>query len=198
MGSDREDDSAIWDRARDGDGAAFAALFRTHHDRVYRRACALMQDAHDAEDVTAVTFFELWRRRRSVRLVDASVLPWLLVTTMNVARNHRRGAGRYRRVLAAVPREEPADAEQLAVTSMETELLGIRLTDALARVSPTDAALLALTVLDDLSIVDAATVLGITPGAARMRLHRARLRLQHHLANDRPTRTRTSPEGEHA
>ncbi|WP_396133584.1 RNA polymerase sigma factor [Arthrobacter sp. 1088] len=45
---------------------------------------------HDAEDATAAAFLELWRRREGVRLVDGSILPWLLVTTTNTARNLQR------------------------------------------------------------------------------------------------------------
>ena len=124
----------------------------------------MLGSAHDAEDVTAAAFFELWRKRRSVRVVDGTVLPWLLVTTVNLARNHRRGAGRYRALIASLPREETADPESTAATIIETHLLGIQLADAVARLSATDAALLTLTALDELSISDAAAAVGIKPG----------------------------------
>lgn len=192
------DEAATWGRARDGDGAAFAKLFRQHQSRVYRRATSVLLTIHDAEDVTAAAFFELWRRRRSVRLVDGTVLPWLLVTTVNLARNYRRGAGRYRAVLATLPPEEAVDAESIAVINIETQLLGIRLVDAVAQLSATDAALLTLTALDDLSISDAAAAVGLRPGAARMRLHRLRIRLQTELIDCTTTLTSRTPEGEHA
>ncbi|WP_449374720.1 RNA polymerase sigma factor [Arthrobacter psychrolactophilus] len=63
---------------------------------------------HEAEDVVATVFLELWRRRVKVRLVDGSILPWLLVTTTNVARNTRRAAFRYRKLLNSLPRAEDA------------------------------------------------------------------------------------------
>lgn len=158
----------------------------------------MLDSAHDAEDVTAATFFELWRKRRTVRVVDGTVLPWLLATSVNLARNHRRGTGRYRAVLAALPREESINPESTAVANIETRLLGVRLTDAVARLSSTDAALLVLTALDELSISAAAAAVGIKPGAARMQLHRARLRLQVDLSGLVP-RIPTQPcEGEHA
>ena len=196
MSSDVDDEATTWSRARDGDGAAFATLFRLHQARVYRRALSMLDSAHDAEDVTAATFFELWRKRRTVRVVDGTVLPWLLVTTVNLARNHRRGAGRYRAVIASLPREETTNPESTAVTNIETRLLGVRLADAVARLSSTDAALLTLTALDELSISDAAAAVGIKPGAARMRLLRARLRLQTALSS--PAAVAAQAEGEHA
>ena len=198
MSSDVDDEATTWSRARDGDGAAFASLFRQHQARVYRRASSMLGSAHDAEDVTAAAFFELWRKRRSVRVVDGTVLPWLLVTTVNFARNHRRGAGRYRALIASLPREETADPESTAATIIEAHLLGIQLADAVARLSATDAALLTLTALDELSISDAAAAVGIKPGAARMRLHRARLRLQTALSDQSMTITMPASEGEHA
>jgi RNA polymerase sigma factor (sigma-70 family) len=198
MSSDVDDEATTWSRARDGDGAAFASLFRRHQARVYRRASSMLESAHDAEDVTAATFFELWRKRRTVRVVDGTVLPWLLVTSVNLARNHRRGAGRYRAVIASLPREEATNPESTAVTNIETRLLGVRLTDAVARLSSADAALLALTALDNLSISAAAAAVGIKPGAARMRLHRARLRLRMALSGPATSITTQSSEGDHA
>jgi RNA polymerase sigma-70 factor (ECF subfamily) len=179
------DEAAVWARACAGDGAAFAQLFRLHSDRVHRRALSLLAHSHDAEDVAAAAFFELWRRRRSVRVVEGTVLPWLLVTTVNLARNHSRGAGRYRRLIAALPREETPDAEADAVANVQAELLGVRLTEAIGRVSAVDAALLVLTALDGLTVADAARAVGVKPGTARMRLHRARERLQVDLVDER-------------
>ena len=198
MSENVNEEEATWGRACGGDGTAFASLFTQHQARVYRRALTLVSNAHDAEDVTAAAFFELWRKRRSVRLVDGSVVPWLLVTAVNLARNHSRGTSRYRRVIATLPRDESVNAETVAVTNVETELLGVRLTEAIGKVPATDAALLVLTSLNELSVADAAAALGIKPGTARMRLHRARLRLQADLRDVRPLTGTPIPEGEHS
>lgn len=194
MGLDADDDGA-WSRALLGDGSAFAELFRKHRDRVYRRALSIVGDVHAAEDVTSVVFFELWRKKRVVRVVDGSVLPWLLLTTLNLSRNHRRGQHRYRRLIASLPRSEVPDAEAEAIANIERTLLGHQISDALSQVSRTDAALLMMTALDGVSVSDAAEVLGITAGAARVRLSRARHRLQRRLL-DAGARTRTIAEGE--
>src|SRR5688500_3305340 len=102
MNLDADDEAAVWERALSGEGAAYAALFRKHEDRVYRRALSVVGDVHGAEDIASVAFFELWRKRQSVRVVNGSVLPWLLVTTVNLARNQRRGSIRYRDLLASL------------------------------------------------------------------------------------------------
>src|ERR1700712_311241 len=90
------DETALWSRARSGDGRAFAALFDAHRDRAFRHALRLLASAHDAEDVVAPPFFRLWRKPDAVPVADGSRLPWLLVTTTTLARNSGRGVRRYR------------------------------------------------------------------------------------------------------
>lgn len=58
MGNNLDDEVATWSSACAGDGPAFAALFREHQARVYRRALTLVGQVHDAEDITAAAFFE--------------------------------------------------------------------------------------------------------------------------------------------
>lgn len=172
----------LWERARRNDGEAFGLLFDLHRERVYHRALGLLDGRHDAEDVMAAAFFELWRKRGSVKPVDGSVLPWLLVTTVNLSRNLRRSTSRYQRFLREAPREaafEGPDAEP-----METRT---RLATALSALSPTDGALLVLTVLEGLPVAQAAEAVGVKPGAARVRLHRARARLRADLHDLNPT-----------
>ncbi|PZF55454.1 sigma-70 family RNA polymerase sigma factor [Curtobacterium sp. MCBD17_034] len=187
---DEPDDGPLWVLAQRNDGAAFAALFDRHRPRVYRRATSLLQTPHDAEDVTAAAFYELWRKRRTVVLVAGSVVPWLLVTTVNLARNHRRATARYRRLLDELPRDDdttPAvDAEDLEVRD--------RLRASVRALSPVDAALLVLTSLEGMPVWEAAQAVGLNPPAARVRLHRMRRRLRDDLHDLDPS-IRTAPEG---
>lgn len=90
-----------------GDSGAFASIFDLHKDRVFRHAYALLHDRDDAEDAAAVTFLELWRRRQKVRVVNGTVLSWLLVTTTNISRNLIRSRSRYARLLRDLPRADP-------------------------------------------------------------------------------------------
>lgn len=181
------DHAADWASACAGDGEAFGRVFDEHRNRVFRHALRLVETVADAEDVTAAAFLELWRRRADVRLVDGSVLPWLLVTATNLARNQRRSTMRYRRLLDRLPRTEHAldPADYVDVISPD-------LATALRRLSTRDLQLVTLVVVEDVALADAATVLGISPGAAKVRLHRARARLRTHLTAGATTTT-TSP-----
>jgi RNA polymerase sigma-70 factor (ECF subfamily) len=58
----------------------------------------------------ATAFLELWRRRDTVRVVEGSVLPRLLVTTTSAAGNSGRASLRYRKLLSSLQRSEQATA----------------------------------------------------------------------------------------
>jgi len=172
------DEEAAWAAVLGNDGDSFVAIFDQHRNRVYRHALRLTANVPDAEDVTAGAFLELWRRRKSVRVVDGSVLPWLLVTTTNLARNLTRGLRRYRTLIAALPRSEVGQsAEDVALERIEELRTAERVRDALSGLSPSDAALITLTMLEHYSPAQAAAALGISDGAARTRIYRARTRM---------------------
>ncbi|MFD4991024.1 RNA polymerase sigma factor [Cellulosimicrobium cellulans] len=193
---DGETDAALWAAALGGDGAAFGVLFDRHRDRVFRHAYRLVVDRPQAEDVLAAAFLELWRRRASVRLVDGSPLPWLLVTASNVARNVRRGTRRHRRLLDALPRagDVPA-AEESAFVDDPAEVVDPVLGAALRALPAADLRLLTLVALEGWSLSDAAELLGLTPSAAKSRLHRARVRLRAAVGAAEPGRARLRPNG---
>ena len=171
-------ESSLWERALEGDGVAFDRVFRLHRDRVYNHAWRLTMHRADAEDLTAIAFVELWRRRHAVRQTDGSVLPWLLVTTTNVSRNLKRAQNRHRRLLARIPPPEPeldiadsiADADAQASIARSVRV-------ALARLSSRDQEVLALCVLEELTTRQASAALGIAEGTVKSRLARARARL---------------------
>lgn len=178
MGRTGFDEAEAWSKARDGDGTAFASLFDAHRDRVFGQALRLLRHTHDAEDVTAIVFLEAWRRRDAVRLVDGSIIAWLLVTTNNTVHNHDRSFRRYRRALARLPR--PVDEEDHAPdidAAIDNDASRSRVRSAFARLTPRDQDVITLCVLEELSLSDAAHVLGIPVGTVKSRLSRARHRL---------------------
>jgi RNA polymerase sigma-70 factor (ECF subfamily) len=172
------DEGADWEASLANDANAFVAIFDRHRNRVYHHALRMTANAQDAEDVAAAAFLELWRRRTSVRLVDGSVLPWLLVTTTNQARNVARSLRRYRALLASLPRsEDMRSAEDEAHQRIEDIRISDGVREVLHSLSPSDAALIALTAFEHYSNAEVAAVFGISEGAARTRLHRARARM---------------------
>ena len=179
------DEAGAWGRAAAGDGDAFGRLFDAHSGRVYRHALRLTGDVHNAEDVLAAAFLELWRRRKDVRVVDGSVLPWLLVTAGNLALNQGRGLRRHRAFLARLPRQEqqvdPAEVQALLRADLDVEP---HLLAAIKTLSSTDQQLLALVALEDYPLRAAAEALGLTEDAARSRWQRIRRRLAQNRTPD--------------
>lgn len=162
-------DAAEWERAVGGDGEAFGRIFDRHRDRVHRHGIRLVPTASDVDDLVAITFLEAWRRRDRVRIVDGSVLPWLLVTATNVARNLRRSAVRYSGLLARLPETEPTVDPADVVARRDV-------TARLRRLSLADRQVLVLCLLEGYSEREAAAALGVAPGTVKSRLSRARRR----------------------
>lgn len=166
-------DAAIWAEVLAGEPDGMGVIWDRHRDRVFRHLRGAGAGTTEAEDLTAVTFLELWRRRTAVRFVDDSLLPWLLVTASNVARNATRSQRRYQAFLARLPKPESTDGPEAEPSSQRGE--------ALARSWPSvgrlDRQLLMLTAVEGFSVAEAAEVLGLTEAAAKMRLSRTRKRL---------------------
>jgi RNA polymerase sigma factor (sigma-70 family) len=186
MGDVDSVEEALWARSLKGDGDAFGTLYDRHRDRVFRHAYRMSGDRHDAEDIMATAFLELWRRRSKVRMVDGSVLPWLLVTTTNCARNSGRAALRYRRFLNSLPVVEEATELPAVFLGTFQDELDQKLATALKTLNATDVRLLSLVVFEDHTLAAAAALLKLTPGAAKTRMHRARQRLRAALSDSRP------------
>jgi RNA polymerase sigma factor (sigma-70 family) len=180
--SKTEAESVLWQRSLTGDGEAFGTLFDGHRDRVFRHACRLAATRPDAEDVVASAFLELWRLRERVRLVDGSVLPWLLATTTNIGLNAARSRHRYQRFLERLPRtaEQPDGAD----TTLTALGIGAPLKAAMRSLRTKDAQLLALVALEGYSVNEAAACLDLSSQAARARLHRTRRHLRELLTQE--------------
>ncbi|MDQ0921870.1 RNA polymerase sigma factor (sigma-70 family) [Pseudarthrobacter sp. W1I19] len=193
MGKNEDSEDGLWRQSLLGQGDAFGALYDRHRDRVFRHAYRLCGNHHDAEDIIAASFLELWRRRKQVRVVEGSILPWLLVTTTNMARNSARTALRYQRLLKALPRTEDVSDPTADSYRSYQDALDHDLARALATLTAEDLHLVTLVVFEEHTIVAAAAVLNLTPAAAKSRIHRARQRLRAALDGDATTNPPTTP-----
>ena len=173
---DESDEVTEWHDTRAGSSVAFAAVYDRHRERVYRLALRLSENRHDAEEVTASAFLELWRRRTDVRLVGGSVLPWLLVAASNAARNQARSIRRHRRLIDSIPRG--SDDGAAAFEAIDDRIDRAGFVQEVRAMSDRDRALLVLTAIEGYSVIAAAEVLGMKAGAARTRMYRMRARLR--------------------
>jgi RNA polymerase sigma factor (sigma-70 family) len=160
----------------------FRSVFFDHY-RAVRRSVTRLSDASDIDDVVAETFLVAWRR---IDELPAEPRVWLLAVARKTAANRRRSARRRAALLQRIGRERSLPALQRPTDSEASPLLV-----ALATLGRADQELLALICWDGLSTREAATVIGCSHGALRVRLHRARRRLEAHLAAQHQRAVRT-------
>ncbi|MCS5733789.1 RNA polymerase sigma factor [Herbiconiux daphne] len=184
MGTESHE-AADWAAALTGDSAAFARVFDRHRDRVFGQALRLIRDPHDAEDATALVFLEAWRKRASVRVVDGSVIGWLLVATNHVVRNIARSTRRYRAVLERLPKpsiDDEPDFSDAVGTRIDQGARDAKVREAFSRLSEADQNVITLCVLEELTTGQASRVLGVPIGTVKSRLSRAKSRLAAHTS----------------
>lgn len=153
----------------------FSGLFERTHQPLLSYALRRVTDPADAADVVADTFLVAWRRLDSIP-ADAE-RAWLFGVARRVLANHRRGARR-RHAMADRLRLELSTAPTPSTPMPARPLLG----RALDQLSEPDRELLRLVAWEELGHEEIAVALGISGGAVRVRLHRARQRLQAALA----------------
>ena len=167
------------ERARAGDQEAFAELVRSHQDDMYTLAFRLTADRDLAADVAQEAMIRAWRGIGGFR-GDASFSTWLYRITANTAWTLR--ARRRRRAWLPLELAErvpaPQTPESHPETAGDTEALRRRLVTALARLPAGARQVVVLKDVEGMSHVEIAATLGITTTAAKVRLHRARLRLR--------------------
>jgi RNA polymerase sigma-70 factor (ECF subfamily) len=169
------------ERARTGDGAAFAALVHDHEEIAFRTAYLIARNAADAEDAAQAGLTNAWRALPRFRR-GAPFRPWLLAIVANEARNRRRAAGRREglalRAAHELPSGDAAPSPEGRVLAAEqrAELLA-----ALERLSEPDRLVLSCRYLLELGEEETAEVLSVRRGTVKSRTSRALARLRTEL-----------------
>ena len=88
------DDAALIAAARQGDGAAFARLFRSHADAVRTRVTRLVGPVAERDDLVQKVFIAFHRALPTYR-GDARVSTYLHRIAVNTAYDHLRGRHRW-------------------------------------------------------------------------------------------------------
>jgi len=148
----------------------FETLYQRHAATVFRFALSLSGNRALAEDITSETFVRVWTARARV---DVSTVTGYLLT---IARHlHMQGVSRERRSgpFAHEPEDLAPGPHALAAGKAELDAV---LADLQTLPEPDRAALL-MRAEDQMPYEDIAAALKITVGAAKVKVHRARLAL---------------------
>jgi RNA polymerase sigma-70 factor (ECF subfamily) len=149
---------------------ALTEVWEHHGEAVRRFARHLSGDASLADDLTQEAFVRLWTTTSPIR--TETVRAYLFTIVRNLHRRaHRRG--RRMEPIRDDVVDETARPDERAAEREE----GRRLARALADLDEDDRTALLMRVDGEVSYDDIGLALGISAGAARVRVHRARRRL---------------------
>jgi RNA polymerase sigma-70 factor (ECF subfamily) len=164
--------------------ARFDELYQSAGAAVLGYALSRCTRREDALDVTAETFLVAWRRRTEMPTDSDDARAWLFgvarLCLANLARGDRRSQRLGQRLaenLEVTTLPDPARIHEGRADTREVR-------QALDALSVDDRELVTLTAWEGLTPAQAGATLGLSPGAARSRLHRARLRLRASLTPD--------------
>ncbi len=171
-------ESALVERAQQGDELAYRSLVRMYQGIAFRTAYLIAGSAAEAEDAAQTGFLKAWQALHRFRR-GAPFRPWLLQIVANEARNRRRAAGR-REALALraqhdVPSGGAAPSPEAAVVAADEQA---RLLAAVNRLRDDDREILGCRYFLELSEQETAAALGIRRGTVKSRTSRALERLR--------------------
>jgi len=172
---------------RDGSAALraqFDRIFAEFASPIFNYAFQMVRDTDRAADIAQDTFIKAYRKLGS--LADpAATRAWIYRIATNTALDEMR---RHRR---SVPLPEEGDGplqlpdghpgpEAQAVSAQLDERIG----RALLRLRPNHRQCLLLSDLEEMTAREIGAVMGMSPGAARVLLCRARAEMRRHLASE--------------
>lgn len=150
----------------------FESMFRATYDRVLSYALR-RADPADAEDVVAEAFAVAWRRFDDV---PPDPLPWLYAVARRTLANSRRSVRRRAQLATRLAAENRLSSLVDSDPSEQLEEAAV-MRAALSTLAEADREALMLVAWEGLDNEEASIVLGVSPQAFAVRLHRARRRL---------------------
>jgi RNA polymerase sigma-70 factor (ECF subfamily) len=164
-----------------GSKAAFDLLYQRIGSRLFGYLIRLTHERERAEDLLQVTFTKLHRARDSY-LRGAPVLPWVFAIARRAFLDERRRVRSRQEDLShdgTLPEPTPEAAPGQLSDALEL---------ALARLPDNYREAIVLTKITGLSVIEAAEVLGTTPTAVKLRVHRGYKELRQYLEEFQRTR----------
>jgi len=167
-------------RAAAGDRGAFERVYRQHVNRVFTLCARMVSDRTRAEELTQDVFVRAWEKLHLFR-GESSFGTWLHRLTVNVVLNARKVEGRQR------SRYEESDDDAgmdslpgvVGMPLAPGDLLDLE--EAITRLPPGARRVFVLHDVEGYKHEEIAEMLGVTSGATKAQLHRARLLLREAL-----------------
>jgi RNA polymerase sigma-70 factor (ECF subfamily) len=164
------------ERCRRREPGAFEELVERTHRQVYTLALRLVGDRHEAEDIVQDAYLRVHRSLRGFR-GDARFETWLYRIVANSAMNHLRRRRRFGEPTAEpelLARPEPQAGPGEAPAHDE-------IVDALRSLPDGQRAVVVLKDVYGFTCEEIGEQMGVSTGAVKLRLHRARRRMKEQL-----------------
>lgn len=168
------DERSLERRFAAGEAAAFEEMVALYQGRVARLARRLLGWSGDVDDVVQDVFLAALAKARTYR-GTASLWSWLTAVTLNRCRSHHRRSALFRRFGLSVARERQSPA---AGVSSESDESAARVRQSVAALPVRDREVVVLFYLESRPVSEISVILGTSPNAINVRLHRARARLK--------------------
>jgi RNA polymerase sigma-70 factor (ECF subfamily) len=168
-------------RAAAGDRGAFERLYRLHVNRVFSLCARMVTDRSRAEELTQDVFVRAWEKLGLFR-GESSFGTWLHRLTVNVVLNARKSDGRQRSRGEENDEESGGMDAHAGVVGMPLppgDMLDLE--EAITRLPPGARRVFVLHDVEGYKHEEIAEMLGVTSGATKAQLHRARLLLRQAL-----------------
>jgi len=154
------------------------ALAREFWDRIRLFAARRLDDVAAAEDVAQETLRRVVEALRAGRIENQLALPaFVYQTARHICLQRYRSSGREMRALGRLHGARPAAEPFDALTALITEERRAAVRAAVARLDERDRELLRLVFVEAMDTGELARRMALTPGALRVRKHRALGRL---------------------
>jgi RNA polymerase sigma factor (sigma-70 family) len=162
------------------DPQLFEEFYRRHVDAVTSFVARRVADPHTVADLTAEIFLAVLDSAHTYRPSLGSETAWLYGIARNVVSSERRRLARETRRDLRISGRRLLEADDIARLDdrLDAESPGRRALAALERLPEGERAVMELIAVDQLTVTEAATALGIRQVTAGVRLHRARKSLR--------------------
>ncbi len=168
-------------RAAAGDRHAFERLYRKHVNRVFSLCARMVTDRDRADELTQDVFVRAWEKLHLFR-GESSFSTWLHRLTVNLVLNARKSEGRQRSRFEENDDEAggmDAHAGVVGNPLAPGDLLDLE--EAITKLPPGARRVFVLHDVEGYKHEEIAEMLGVTSGATKAQLHRARLLLREKL-----------------
>lgn len=175
---------------RRGDSEAFERLVRETYQPLYTLVFRLVGNHDDASDVLQETYIRVWRSVRRFR-GQADFGTWMHRIATNAALTHLKRRSRAPRPVS----EELLLSRDIAIDQTEGMVDADALQQALMRLTPQQRTAVVLKDVYGWSMDEIGQAVGMSEGAVKLRVFRARRRLAEMLGEERPAKTEISRMG---